>query len=71
MSQITFYVGAAKTESLKLFKQLKSIKCLEILNNYDDPYGYYEFVCKGSWDTYKKISTSPYVKSLSHFEEDV
>ena len=42
---------------------------VEVINEYDDPDGYYTYQLRGSWEAYKCFLGRPFVKSLSHDEE--
>lgn len=45
---------------------------IEIKSEYDDPYGYYTYVIKGTWSSYRAFlnKTNEFIKSVEHFEED-
>jgi hypothetical protein len=71
--KILFYVGILP-QDFDAFKVLAENANAEIINSYDDPYGYFVTVLKGSWDSYEKLLSNtsvdnPLVKSIEHFEE--
>jgi hypothetical protein len=43
---------------------------VELINEYDDPEGYYTYTIRGSWEAYKCfLDRADFVKSLNHYEE--
>jgi hypothetical protein len=50
---------------------------VHVVGGFDDLFGYYIMVCKGTWDAYgcfmPKVNehASHFVKSLEHFEDEV
>jgi hypothetical protein len=68
LEKIEFYVGTLK-EDFDTLKILSEKAQAEIINSYDDPYGYFVSVLRGTWDSYKELSTNPLVKSIEHFQE--
>lgn len=80
MKRIEFYIGILSIDKHSLYSYIKGINSIlseehqvEILGEFDDPYGYYELICKGSWHSYDhfNVHNGPsYIKSLQHYEED-
>ena len=80
MKRIEFYIGISSTDRQSLYNYIKSINSnlseehrVEILGEFDDPYGYYELICTGTWNSYghfNDMNGPTYIKSLQHYEED-
>lgn len=73
MNTITFYIGILpkdRVEFFNLFKSFNESNEMSILDEYNDPYGYYTFVIHGTWEDYNKFLHGPAIfKSVEHFEE--
>jgi|688.fasta_scaffold119522_3 hypothetical protein len=67
-TDIEFYVGILP-QDFDAFKVLSEKANTEIIKSYDDPHGYFVTILKGSWDSYKELSTNSLVKSIEHFQE--
>jgi hypothetical protein len=67
---IEFLVGIFVEDDRKLDNFIKYLEScdipIEIVDHYDDPDGYYTYVMRGSWDTYKEFENFSITKSLSH-----
>jgi hypothetical protein len=46
------------------------INHVAVINEFDEPDGYYMYTIHGSWAAYNKLKSCTYVKSIEHFEED-
>lgn len=80
MTKFSFYVGILPEDHSRLLDFVYSLNedsdekfhC-EIMDEYDNPYGYYTFVLTGTLDAYKCFlnthDTPNFVKSLNHYEE--
>ena len=75
--RIQFYVGI-NTKDYVLFESLTSKMNhenseskfnVDLVNKYEDPYGYEIYVLTGTWDAYRCFINEPFVKSLEHFED--
>ena len=83
MSKIQFHVGI-RPEDKELFNQHVYMLNedtdekfhVQVHGGFDDLFGYYIMVCKGSWDAYRCFmpklndSAAQFVKSLEHYEDD-
>ena len=77
MESITFYVGILPEDKAELLSFVSSLNEEEdpktfalIQGTVDDPYGYFEYAIKGTWDCYKLFADRNFVKSINHYEED-
>lgn len=75
--KIYFYVGIIPEDGVILKEFINNMiedsdlkYFVEVINEYDDPDGYYTYQLKGTWEAYKCFLDRPFVKSLSHDEED-
>ena len=72
-----YSVGILPSDGARLMARLEELRAeghwLEIRGEYDDPYGYYTLLIKGTLATYhlflQECGTTGLVKSLSHDEE--
>ena len=76
LNKIHFYIGIVQSEENDLKEFISSMNedsdekyFVEIINEYDDPYGYYTYQLRGSWEAYKCFINRPFIKSLSHDED--
>jgi hypothetical protein len=76
LNKIHFYVGIIPTEEKNLKEFINNLiedsdqkYFVEIINEYDDPNGYYTYQLRGSWEAYKCFLNRPFIKSLSHDED--
>jgi hypothetical protein len=77
MEKIHFYVGIDTTQEsdFKSFVYMLNEDTdekfhVELINEYDDPEGYYTYTIRGSWEAYKCfLDRADFVKSLNHYEE--
>ena len=81
MAKVEYYVGILPEDREKFEEYVEYLNddahCdwkfkIEILNEFDDPNGYYTFQIKGYWDSYNKflgLAPGCFVKSLTHYEE--
>lgn len=76
LNKIHFYVGIIPTEEKNLKEFINNLiedsdqkYFVEIINEYDDPHGYYTYQLRGSWEAYKCFLNRPFIKSLSHDED--
>jgi len=78
LNRIEFYVGIIP-EDHQLFSSLLHTLNEDdvdpnynahILNEFDDPHGYYTYVIRGTFESYKCFIGQPFIKSLEHFEEE-
>ena len=75
--KIYFYVGIIPEDGVILKEFINNMiedsdqrYFVEVVNEYDDTHGYYTYQLKGTWEAYKCFMNRPFVKSLSHDEED-
>jgi hypothetical protein len=75
--KIYFYVGIIPSDEKDLKEFINDMiedsdlkYFVEVINEYDDPDGYYTYQLRGSWEAYKCFLGRPFVKSLSHDEEN-
>lgn len=75
-NKIYFYVGILPSGEKDLMEFISNmiedsdqIYFVEIIRHYDDPYSYYTYQLRGSWEAYKCFMNRSFVKSLSHDEE--
>ena len=76
LNNIHFYVGIIPSEEKNLKEFINNLiedsdqkYFVEIINEYDDPNGYYTYQLRGSWEAYKCFLNRPFIKSLSHDED--
>lgn len=76
LNKIHFYVGIIPSEEKNLKEFINNLiedsdqkYFVEIINEYDDPHGYYTYQLRGSWEAYKCFLNRPFIKSLSHDED--
>ena len=76
LNKIHFYVGIIPSEEKNLKEFINNLiedsdqkYFVEIINEYDDPNGYYTYQLIGSWEAYKCFLNRPFIKSLSHDED--
>lgn len=75
--KIQFEVGIIPGDEMKLKDFINSLIeddvdekfHMRIINEFDDPDGYYTYLLEGSWDSYQCIMGQKFVKSISHYEE--
>lgn len=74
--KIYFYVGIIPEDGVILKEFVNNMiedsdlkYFVEVINEYDDPDGYYTYQLRGTWEAYKCFLGRPFVKSLSHYEE--
>jgi len=75
--KILFYVGINPEDQIKLKDFIGNFMeddvdekfHINIVNEFDDPDGYYTYLLEGSWYSYKCFSGRDFVKSLNHYEE--
>jgi len=78
LNPIEFYIGIIPEDQQLLLNLLYSLNeddvdpnyNAHILKEFDDPHGYYNYVIRGTWKSYKCFIGKPFVKSLEHFEEE-
>jgi len=75
-NKIYFYVGIIPSDERDLKEFINNMiedsdqkYFVEVIDQYDDPYGYYTYQLRGSWDAYKCFLDRPFVRSLTHHEE--
>jgi len=75
--KIYFYVGIISSEEKDLKEFINNMiedsdqkYFVEVINEYDDTHGYYTYQLRGTWEAYKCFMNRPFVKSLSHDEEN-
>ena len=72
-SDIEFYVGILLEDDRRFDNFIKYLRSRgiesTIVNHFDDADGYYTYVIRGTWETYKQFQELNIVKSLSHYEE--
>jgi hypothetical protein len=75
-NKIYFYVGIIPSDERDLKEFINNMiedsdqkYFVEVIDQYDDPYGYYTYQIRGSWDAYKCFIDRPFVRSLTHHEE--
>ena len=75
--KISFYVGIISSEEKDLKEFINNMiedsdqkYFVEVINEYDDTHGYYTYQLRGTWEAYKCFMNRPFVKSLSHDEEN-
>jgi hypothetical protein len=81
MAKVEYYVGILPEDREKFEEYVDYLNddahCdwkfkVEILNEFDDPNGYYTFQIQGHWDSYMKfaqLAPGSFMKSLAHYEE--
>lgn len=82
MAKVEYYVGILPEDREKFEEYVEYLNddahCdwkfkVEILNEFDDPDGYYTFQIQGYWDSYNKFleqtKNNGFVKSITHYEE--
>ena len=76
LNKIHFYVGIIPSEEKNLKEFINNLiedsdqkYFVEIINEYDNPNGYYTYQLRGSWEAYKCFLNRPFIKSLSHDED--
>jgi len=76
LNKIHFYVGIIPSGEKNLKEFINNLiedsdqkYFVEIINEYDDPNGYYTYQLRGSWEAYKCFLNRPFIKSLSHDED--
>jgi len=76
LNKIHFYVGIIPSEEKNLKEFINNLiedsdqkYFVEIINEYDDPNGYYTYQLRGYWEAYKCFLNRPFIKSLSHDED--
>ena len=75
--KIYFYVGIISSEEKDLKEFINNMiedsdqkYFVEVINEYDDTHGYYTYQLRGTWEAYKCFMNRPFIKSLSHDEEN-
>jgi len=75
--KIYFYVGIIPSDENELKEFINNMiedsdqrYFVEVINEYDDTHGYYTYQLRGTWEAYKCFMNRPFVKSLSHDEEN-
>ena len=75
-NKVYFYVGIIPEAGVILKEFINNMiedsdlkYFIEVINEYDDPEGYYTYQLRGTWEAYKCFLDRPFVKSLSHDEE--
>jgi hypothetical protein len=76
-NKIYFYVGIIPSDENELKEFINNMiedsdqrYFVEVINEYDDTHGYYTYQLRGTWEAYKCFMKRPFVKSLSHDEEN-
>jgi hypothetical protein len=83
-NKIQFYVGILPEDREQFNEHIYMLNedtdekfHVHVAGGYDDLFGYYIMVCKGTWDAYRCFmpkeneQASHFVKSLEHFEEEL
>jgi hypothetical protein len=82
MAKVEYYVGILPEDFNKFEEYVEYLNddahCdwkfkVDVLNEFDDPDGYYTFQIRGYWDSYNKFleqsKNNGFVRSLTHYEE--
>lgn len=81
MNKIEYYLGIDLEDRDRFEDYVEFLNDMEnwkfhikIVNEFDDPQGYYTFVISGQWSSYEKFlkkskEENSFVKSLNHFED--